>query len=233
MLSWFKKKKEKFEVSLPKLPNCTAPFCALFVTDTHGHAANPENGIEHFVSDLEKIDIVFTLGDIEHRDFSIMRNCKKIALAPVFGILGNHDYFSVLEDCQIENLHGNTIEYNGVVFGGMYGSIKYKNVNAPMFTDEESEMTAELLPDCDIFLTHDKAKVQAGNSYNAHGGMIGIGEYIKKRKPAYHFHGHLHENMVEKVFGVESVGFCRYAYVRFDKDGVTVLKKSGADFINL
>lgn len=45
-----------------------------------------------------------------------------------------------------------------------------------MLTNEESIELAKILPTCDIFLTHDKARTN--NEENSHSGLEGITQYI-------------------------------------------------------
>lgn len=222
MIAKFRKNKNMF-------PHCTAPFYALVITDTHGHARC--GGIDEFLKRVDQIDVLFTLGDVEHMDFDAINAHPRLKGVPKYGVIGNHDYFSVLKDAGVYDIHNQVVDICGVRFVGMYGSIRYKNVDAPMFTDEESVEVAAQLPECDIFLTHDKAKVEkddARSMVSAHSGMLGIGKYIKEKKPAYHLHGHLHENMKETVFGVSSFGFARYAYIKVDKTGLEILKMGGS-----
>lgn len=203
-------------------PNLTEPLRILIVTDTHGHAST---SFGTFVEQVGDIDVVFTLGDVEHRDFEIINKCKKMSGVPKYGILGNHDSFSVLKENGIKSIHGEVIEVNGIKFLGMYGSIKYKNTNTPMLTDEESLQIATLLPECDVFLTHDRSKNTETKNFS-HSGLAGITEYLKTKKPTLHMHGHLHENMTENIFGIPSYGFARYAYLEINKSGINIIKSS-------
>ena len=179
--------------------------------------------IEDFLSDIEdKIDIVFILGDMSERDMFVAKEIAKKYKALIYGILGNHDYDGQLEEMDIPNFEGKMIEFNGVTFTGMHGSFKYKNSDSPMLTNEESIELAKILPTCDIFLTHDKARTN--NEENSHSGLEGITQYILDKKPEYHIHGHLHENMNENIGGISSLGFCRYAYIEVSKNGLKIKK---------
>ena len=206
-----------------KFHNLTRPFRALIITDTHGHI---RNSLHTFLEDVENVDIIFTLGDIDFRDHEELKNIKKIKDIPKFGVLGNHDYFNDLKNNGIESIHGKLITYNGIRITGMYGSYKYKNTDAPMLTDEESEQFAALIPECDLFLTHDWNKHKEIKN-DSHKGLSGITKYILRCQPKYHIHGHIHENIEEKIGITTSIGFCRYAYIEFQKDGIHILKKYG------
>ena len=153
---------------------------------------------------------------------NLAKEIAKKYKALIYGILGNHDYDGQLEEMDIPNFEGKMIEFNGVTFTGMHGSFKYKNSDAPMLTNEESIELAKILPTCDIFLTHDKARTN--NEENSHSGLEGITQYILDKKPEYHIHGHLHENMNENIGGISSLGFCRYAYIEVSKNGLKIKK---------
>lgn len=216
-----------------KFSNCEKEIRILLITDTHDHVAAHPNQLEDFLFDVQDIDAVLILGDISQRDFEIICNHEKLSGIPMYGVLGNHDYSSILDEYNVERLHCKKATIGGIVFAGMDGSIKYKDTDSPMYTDEESLRIADCIPDCDVFITHDRAKVRElkeTESY-AHGGMLGIGRYITNRKPAYHLHGHLHENMTEDIAGCTSLGFCRYAYLKFDKTGMEILKVFGPKFL--
>lgn len=203
------------------IPNCKNAFHILIITDTHCHMRKEQ--IEDFLSDIEdKIDIVFILGDMSERDMFVAKEIAKKYKALIYGILGNHDYDGQLEEMDIPNFEGKMIEFNGVTFTGMHGSFKYKNSDAPMLTNEESIELAKILPTCDIILTHDKARTN--NEENSHSGLEGITQYILDKKPEYHIHGHLHENMNENIGGISSLGFCRYAYIEVSKNGLKIKK---------
>lgn len=228
-----KRKNRVPTISAELLPMCEKPLHVLIITDTHSHAT-VEKMNDFLDEDVGPIDVIFTLGDIDYRDFEAINQCEKLKNIPRYGILGNHDYYSILKENNVQSIHGEAITLNGIRFAGMYGSIRYKNTTAPMFTDEESIQVADMIPECDVFLTHDKAKAENEEPRNfSHGGMIGIWKYIKKNKPVIHLHGHLHENMCEHIDNTLSYGICRYAYIIFNKQGIHIKKIIGNDFIKI
>lgn len=217
----FSEEEKRFEVRKREIPGCTGEFRALFITDTHGHMT--KQALDNFISDIGDVDVIFALGDMSEREQLLLK--QYYADIPRYALLGNHDYYGQLEETGLPDINGKMVVINGVSFTGIYGSIKYKNTDAPMMTDEESVKVAKTLPECDILLSHDKAK-KAGDE-GSHAGLEGITWYLLNRQPVYHFHGHLHENMIENVANVPSIGFCRYAYISFSKEGCKVLKYFG------
>lgn len=217
----FSKEEKRFEVREREIPGCTGEFRALFITDTHGHMT--KQALDDFISDIGDVDVIFALGDMSEREQLLLK--QYYTDIPRYALLGNHDYYGQLEETGLLDISGKVVVVNGVSFTGIHGSIKYKNTDAPMLTDEESIKVSKTLPECDILLSHDKAK-KAGDE-GSHAGLEGITWHLLNRQPVYHFHGHLHENMTEDAADVPSIGFCRYAYVSFSKEGCKVLKYFG------
>lgn len=205
-------------------PNCTSPIYALIITDTHCHLTADE--INEFLKDVGQIDVLFSLGDVDVVDFATLSHTEKVNQIPQYGLLGNHDEINQFENTNIISLHEKVITFNGIRFGGIQGSIKYKETlyPTPMLTDEESLEIAKELPPCDVLLTHDKAKFDKNAKDFVHAGLFGITWYLQNKKAVLHIHGHLHENMKEDINGVNSYGIARYAYVKFDNDGMKIIK---------
>lgn len=157
----------------------------LVIADTHGclnECELPDDGY----------DVCFLLGDVFNNDLAIIK--QKIVHAPIYGILGNHDGFDLLDRYGIENIHGKSIEIKGVKIVGLQGSIKYKNSDMPLYTDEESCEIAKLLPCADILISHDSPKYVFGDKDFAHSGLQGITNYCELHNVPLNIHGHHHEN---------------------------------------
>ena len=122
----------------------------LVIADTHGTLDEDEfkQYLEH-----KQYDICIMLGDHYNRDIDII--LRYVDKSKIYGIKGNHDY-DYLSDYDIHNINGNIIEINGVKILGMEGSFKYKPVDFPSFTQEESITFLENKPKVDILVTHDK-----------------------------------------------------------------------------
>lgn len=88
-----------------------------------------------------------------------------------------------------------------------------------MLTQKEGIVTARHTPEADILFTHDCAfGAEPSNPKDpAHCGLKGIAWYLKKYKPLYHFHGHLHKPCVYTFRKTECV--CVYRAVLFNYDG--------------
>ena len=139
-------------------------------------------------------------------------------------MLGNHDAYGDLERRGIASLDDGILDICGVIFGGFSGSLKYKNADAPLLTDEESTEKARMLPTVDVFVTHDGPKIETRNE--AHAGLLGVCTYIEEKHPKYHFFGHRHERKEEKLKSTTSICEYRLSVYHFSKSGVKLVWSS-------
>lgn len=160
----------------------------LIISDTHG-SLKEEEFKEYLLG--KHYDLCIMLGDHYTRDIDII--LKYVDKTKTYGILGNHDY-NYLKEYNIENLNGKIIECNGLKLLGIEGSFKYKPVDFPSFTQEESIDFLEEQENVDILLSHDKKFDPERIKDSAHQELIGITNYIYKKNVPIHIHGHIHEN---------------------------------------
>lgn len=180
----------------------------LIISDTHGTLN--ENSFRNYLKN-KYYDVCIMLGDHYNRDIEIIvRNIDKSKL---YGIKGNHDY-DYLQDYDIPNINGQIININGIKILGMEGSFKYKPVDFPSFTHDESIAFLENKEKVDILVTHDKKFDPEKLRDPAHQGLIGITNYIYKNRVPIHIHGHIHEPYKKQwingtteysVFGYETI----------------------------
>lgn len=175
----------------------------LIVSDTHSTLNRQE--IE--ILKEQNFDACLLLGDISPIELNTIMH--ELSPNKVYGILGNHDNRSVLEKLEINEIHKKQVEINGVTIAGFGGSIKYKESDCLMYTDEQSVEELAELPPCDIFVTHDSAKNVYAKSDKAHSGLQGITEYIQKNNVKLHIHGHIHTKDV-MMLDNGTLSICNY-----------------------
>lgn len=165
------------------------------------------------VKDLQ-YDVCFLLGDINSRYLDLI--LKYVPIDKIYGILGNHDEYGLLESKNIKNIHLKNIEINGINFLGFEGSNRYKKGNIPMYTQEES---IELLKNCDkadVLISHDcPYELYSKSTDQAHCGLKGISEYLKKNRVYLNIHGHQHINSTRKLRKTNVIGIYRCAIIKF------------------
>lgn len=164
----------------------------LCIADLHELTKSNLNRLKNINDD--DFDVVILLGD----------NCKEILqfisetwnnYKPVFGILGNHDYYDILNDHYIANAHGEVVSLQGTMFSGIQGSYKYKNIkDIPMYTQGESFAITSRLPKIDILISHTSPYGVHEQDEDVHLGFFGISEYIERCNPKLNIHGHQHIN---------------------------------------
>ena len=140
-------------------------------------------------------DVCFTLGDINCQHLNAITECVNCS---VYGVIGNHDEYGMLEQFGIMRLDSKEVIINGFSVTGLSGSSRYKIDDKPMLTQKESIALSKQLPPAEILVSHDSAYgLYGAKSDKTHCGLKGISKYIKKYKPIVNLHGHHHENCVK------------------------------------
>lgn len=159
------------------------------------------------ILDKDHIDLICILGDL---DLFSLSELKEITHIPKLGIYGNHDSGTYFEPLGIVNMHLKTYEYNGLVFGGFEGCVRYKNdPHAKMYTQEEASKLLKDFPRVDVMLVHcPPYGVNDEPDELAHQGFIALREYVEQKKPKYLLHGHTYptaETLVTKLGDTEVI----------------------------
>lgn len=165
------------------------------------------------ISNLE-YDACFLLGDINGNYLDMI--LKFIPEEKIYGILGNHDEYGLLESRNIRNIHRQLIEINGIKILGFEGSSRYKTGEYPMFEQRES---IRLLKDCDkadILVSHDSPyQLYCKANDLAHCGLKGITKYLIKNNVFLNIHGHHHINTeLQLKNGTNVIGVYRCALIK-------------------
>lgn len=163
----------------------------LILSDTHGHLAFDKSRFPAFLDTVGEFDLCILLGDIHPAEMPIILDC--IPKEKIIALKGNHDEFDLYERFGIRDISGRCFTYKGVRFAGLEGSFRYKAEPCPSYTQYESLLAADELPQADVLLTHDIALCDFTRS-PAHAGLIGIAHYIYKHGVLFHFHGHIHQS---------------------------------------
>lgn len=168
----------------------------LFLSDLHSVKMEQWLSFIDKYSNPTEYDMIITLGDIDnmllkHIEYNFKTGFK-------YGILGNHDYIDKLEYYSIKDLHLRILEAGGFYISGFRGSHRYKTGSAYMFTQKESIYLLKKFEKTDMIVCHSPPKGIHDRKDLAHQGLKGILKYIKKNKPKYCVHGHVHYNKVSK-----------------------------------
>lgn len=182
----------------------------LVITDCH-HLKEEE------IVKVKKLqyDVCLLLGDISGNYLDMI--LKYVPIEKIYGILGNHDEYGLLESRNIRNIHSKVININGVKILGFEGSSRYKVGNIPMYSQEESIKILKKCEIADILVSHDSPYQLYSKANNkAHCGLKGITKYLKKNKVYLNIHGHHHINTALKLnSGTNVIGVYRCALIQF------------------
>ena len=159
-------------------------------------------------------DACFLLGDINGSYLDMI--LKYVPIEKIYGILGNHDEYGLLESRNIKNIHRKLVEINGIKILGFEGSSRYKIGNHPMFSQKES---LKLFKDCDrsdILISHDSPyQLYCPKKDMAHCVLKGITKYLNKNKVFLNIHGHHHINTnLQLKNGTNIIGVYRCAIIK-------------------
>lgn len=166
------------------------------------------------VKDLQ-YDVCLLLGDIKGTYLDMILNY--VPIGKIYGILGNHDEYGLLESRNISNIHSKIIDVNGVKILGFEGSSRYKDGNIPMYSQEESIKILKKCEIADILVSHDSPyQLYSKANDKAHCGLKGITKYLKKNRIYLNIHGHHHINTDLKLNnGTNVIGVYRCAIIKF------------------
>lgn len=191
----------------------------LVVSDTHNRYSEKDfRDIDDYCKNHNiEIKRIISLGDITDFEYKLL---KKDFNVPIYGVIGNHDWPTVLEINDIPNLHGNLLTFeNGLSATGFCGSSKYKATNEPnMFTQSRSVEIARQLPVANILFSHDTAchdeTLLSSNSSYSHAGLWGITRYLEHTPSCkLHIHGHLHQSFHNMIDGLTTICVFRWALI--------------------
>lgn len=184
----------------------------IVITDTHNTLQ--EDLLIDIASEHSDYDLCLLLGDHSSQDLD--KILKHIDKKKIYALLGNHDN-NYIDNLGLNNLNGKVIDINGVKLLGIEGSFKYKPVDFPSFTQEESVKFLKDMPRVDILVSHDGPFDDTKVNNPAHQGLFGITYYLFKNNVKYNLHGHLHDEY-QKQLENGTIERCLYSinYIELD-----------------
>lgn len=146
------------------------------------------------------------LGD--HHDNDLKKIINHIPKNKIYALLGNHD-INYIDEYNFNSLNGKIIDVHGVKLLGIQGSFKYKPIDFPSFTQEESIKFLNDKEPVDVLISHDGPFNDYMTNNPSHQGLFGITYYLFKNRVKYNIHGHLH-NDFEKMLANGTIEKCLY-----------------------
>ncbi|MAU09335.1 MAG: metallophosphoesterase [Anaerolineaceae bacterium] len=146
------------------------------------------------------IDVVISCGDMP---VAYMDYITTILGVPLLYVRGNHDESYDNEPPGGVDLHKNIYTYKGLTFVGLEGSIRYNKGKIQYTQGQMARMVNRMTPSLyfhrmrtgqfpDILVAHSPAwGIHDAEDYPHH-GFKALLTYMKRFKPRYMFHGHVH-----------------------------------------
>ena len=154
-----------------------------------------------------QVDLLLSCGDLPayYLDF-----VASMLAVPLYGVHGNHDGSLPRNqgadgrgDWGMEELHGRVVQEQGLLIGGFDGSLRY---NQGSYQYTEGGMRAQILGMVprlllnhlrygrylDILVTHAPPRHIHDQPDRVHWGFESFRWFLRKFRPRYHLHGHIH-----------------------------------------
>jgi Icc-related predicted phosphoesterase len=148
-------------------------------------------------------DVLLACGDLSDdviRGAAEEYHCKRI-----FAVKGNHDRIESFP-VPIHDLHLKVVEYDGLTFGGLNGSSKYKPRGSFLYEQEEIAAALANFPPVDVFVSHNSPRGVHDKEDGAHYGFEGLLAYIERAKPKLVLHGHQHISKATQIGPTRVIG---------------------------
>ena len=146
------------------------------------------------------VDLIVSCGDMPAVYLEFITSVLNV---PLFYVCGNHDERYLESPPGGEDLHNRIIQFKGLTFMGLEGSMRYKN--GP-FQYTQPEMTSQVIfaapgllanrwrwgHGVDFLVTHSPAWGIHDRDDLPHQGFKGLLRYMDWYRPRYMVHGHVH-----------------------------------------
>ncbi|MDX9863160.1 MAG: metallophosphoesterase [Rhodospirillales bacterium] len=134
-------------------------------------------------------DVLLSCGDVS--DQVVLEAAEAYHCQAVFAIKGNHDMPDPFPKT-IVDLHLQHKEFEGIRFGGLNGSWKYKPHGHFLYEQEEVAERLSTFPSVDVFLSHNSPRGIHDRDDGIHVGFEGLNAYLSRARPRLLIHGHQH-----------------------------------------
>jgi uncharacterized protein len=146
------------------------------------------------------VELVVSCGDLSPVYLEFIVSVLNI---PLFYVRGNHDEIYEQEPPGGENLHQRIVEYNGLTFSGLEGSMQYNQSPIQYSESQMLSMVVKMGPRLrfrkwrtgraiDVLVTHSPPRGIHDMPDRPHTGFKAILRYLEWYRPRYMVHGHVH-----------------------------------------
>jgi Icc-related predicted phosphoesterase len=146
------------------------------------------------------IELVLSCGDMPAVYLEFITSVLNV---PLFYVRGNHDEAYTESPPGGENLHKRVIDYNGLTFVGLEGSMQYNSGKIQYTEREMMNMVLSLGPrlryrrwrdgyGADVLVTHSPVRGIHDAEDRPHTGFKAMLRFLEWYRPRYMLHGHVH-----------------------------------------
>jgi uncharacterized protein len=146
------------------------------------------------------IDLVISCGDLPAVYLELITSVLNV---PLFYVRGNHDERYRDTPPGGEDLHGRLVEYRGISFVGLEGSLRYNDGEIQYSDGDMLRIVLGLGPQlkfrqlrhgygADVLVTHAPAKGIHDAPDLPHNGINAFLKFMEWYRPRYMIHGHVH-----------------------------------------
>jgi uncharacterized protein len=145
------------------------------------------------------IDVIVSCGDMPRVYLEFITSILNV---PLFYVRGNHDNGYEYDPPGGDNLHQNLVEYKGITFYGLEGSIRYNKAPIQYTERQMAAMVNTAFPmmqynnlrrgGLDILVTHSPPFGIHDADDPPHRGFKSLLRFLDWYQPRYMLHGHVH-----------------------------------------
>lgn len=169
----------------------------LFVSDTIVPQLENAVNLRRRYADIE---LIVSCGDLSA---AYLEYITSILSVPLFYVRGNHDEMYSESPPGGTDLHQRVVEYGGLTFAGLEGSIRYNEGKIQYNELEMAQMVIGMWPrmmfsrarrgfGVDVLVTHSPAKGIHDGEDRPHWGFRSLLWFMAWYRPRYMVHGHVH-----------------------------------------
>ena len=147
---------------------------------------------------VDGVELIISCGDLKagYLDFLV-----SMINVPLLYVYGNHDEELLKNPPPGDCIEDTVFEYNGYRFFGLGGSMRYRKDGKCMYTETQMKLRATkatpkiyMKRGIDVLVTHAPAKGYGDLEDLPHHGFETFNYIMKRYRPSYMFHGHVHTN---------------------------------------
>lgn len=152
--------------------------------------------LRRYYSDIE---LIISCGDLPSVYLEFMTSILNV---PMFYVRGNHDEGYTEKPPGGDDLHQRLIEFKGVTFYGLEGSIRYNKADIQYTEQQMQTFVTTAFPvlqynklrrgGLDVFVTHSPARGIHDAEDLPHQGFNAFLRFMEWYQPRYMLHGHVH-----------------------------------------